>query len=144
MDPEEYLPCSHCYDFYSKDDLCRHVHRCKLRPDVEDEDETCEPPKKKKRTLHVQTGRMMLPGPSGVSPKVHMILSMGVDDEILRVVKSNRLMLQVAERLTLRHEHDKDHYSYIWQKLGELARLVLEYRKPGGILSLFSRSDGSE
>ncbi|XP_030833631.1 uncharacterized protein LOC115926148 [Strongylocentrotus purpuratus] len=129
VDPEEYLPCSHCYAFYSKDDLYRHVHRCKLRPDVEDEDETCEPPKKKKRTLHVQTGRMMLPGPSGVSPKVHMILSMGVDDEILRVVKSDRLMQQVAERLTLKHGHDKDQYSYIRQKLRELARLVREYRK---------------
>lgn len=41
VDPEEYLPCSHCYAFYCKDDLYRQVHRCKLRPDVEDEDETC-------------------------------------------------------------------------------------------------------
>ena len=103
-----------------------------MRPDVEDEDETCGPPKKKKITLHIQTGRMLLPRPSGISPKVHEIISMGVDDAILRVVKSDRLMQQIAERLTLKHGHDTDRYSYIRQRLRELARLVLEYRKFDG------------
>lgn len=113
----DYVPCEHCLGYYAKFDLYKHVKRCTLV--------TTRP---KKFTRHCQAGRLLLPTP-GVSQSVNKLLCTLSSDEVARVVKSDPLILKLAEKLYLKHGHDRDQYAPVRNTLRETGRLLLELRK---------------
>lgn len=120
----DYLPCTRCYGYFAKSDLWK--HKCSQATD--ESDATDEPVKKKRRTGLAKASRMMLPITPGVSKRTHEILATMKDDNIARVVRSDRLIQLFGEKLTLKHGHTRDQEGYIRQRLRELARMLLEYR----------------
>eukprot|EP00057_Strongylocentrotus_purpuratus_P018934 XP_011673408.1 PREDICTED: uncharacterized protein LOC100892236 [Strongylocentrotus purpuratus] len=120
----DYLPCTRCYGYFAKSDLWK--HKCSQATD--ESDATDEPVKKKRRTGLAKASRMMLPITPGVSKRTHEILATMKDDNIARVVRSDRLIQLFGEKLTLKHGHTRDQEGYIRQRLRELARMLFEYR----------------
>ncbi|XP_064628861.1 uncharacterized protein LOC135488255 [Lineus longissimus] len=73
---------------------------------------------------------MLLPTP-GISPSVNInnLLCTLSNDDIARVVKSDKLILKFAEKLYLKHGHDRDQFPPVRNSLREAGRLLIELRK---------------
>ena len=124
-DARDYLPCTTCYGYFAKNDLWKHKC-CQATDETDGPDE--EPRKKKRRTGLTKASKMMLPTTPGVSERTHEILANMIDDNIARVVRSDRLIKLFGEKLTLKHGHSRDQEGYIRQRLCEVARMLLEHR----------------
>ena len=118
---ESYVPCDHCLGYFISYDLWKHVRRCPLAPYD-----------KPKHRRVLDRCRMLLPAPTGTSAGLSTVLSTLKSDAIGRAVKGDQLILQLGERLFLRHGHDLEQYTYIRSTLRELSRLLLELRNSIG------------
>ncbi|XP_064648758.1 uncharacterized protein LOC135500969 [Lineus longissimus] len=127
----DYVPCEYCLAFYVKSDLWKHVRRCNMA--------TKKEPRKHSRV--VESARMLLPSAPGVSEGVKEILCSLSHDEVSRVVKSDQLILKLANKLYKKQGHDRDQFSAMRNTLREVARLLINLRiesdQPSATLSNF-------
>jgi hypothetical protein len=72
--------------------------------------------------------KLLLPTPNGISEKIKLLLVSMANDAVARVVKSDSLILALAEKEFLKLGHDQDQHNYIRAKLRELGRLLIQLR----------------
>ncbi|XP_016118944.1 uncharacterized protein [Sinocyclocheilus grahami] len=118
-----YEYCLHCKGMFVRQELWRHMRRCK-----------CKPAKK-----HAATeGRERILGIAGVAKSAFSgkiddglmkLLSHMNEDEIARVVRNDFGLLQFAQSQYNRHGFQKTKHEYIRQKVRELGRFLLTLRK---------------
>lgn len=113
-----YLPCEYCYGYYARRALWKHAKRCKLNSQH----------KPATGKSAIQAGRALMPAPTGISDRLHKILSVLQKDEISKAVYSDKLILQLGQQLCLAHGHNETLHRYLRCKLREVARLLLQLR----------------
>ena len=113
-----YLPCEHCYGFYHKVELRRHIKTCKQKP------------------LNAVVGKrvqsyasMLLYCNPDASTDLKKILNRMNVDEVSLCVKNDELIIKYGNALCTRLRRCGDQQQHISNKLRELGRLVLEARK---------------
>ena len=114
---DDYVRCTHCFGWLSKDDLWKHVARCPWNNH-----------KKKKGIKHVKAGTLLKPVPIETSKQVREVLDSLQVDQVSTVIKGDSLLRTYGERLMVKHGHDQDKHPYVRSKLHEMARLLLEIR----------------
>lgn len=119
---DDYLPCEHCLGYYSAPDLWKHTKRCPLA------DSTKQRPHKKVQ----ESAKLLLPPPKGASTGLQTVLASMNKDEIGRIVKADKLILQLGEKLFLKNGHDREQHGYIRNVLRELGRLLKDLRGSTG------------
>lgn len=121
---EDYAVCEHCFGYFSKRKLWQHVKSCELRVG-----------KVEKHTRHIAKGKILMPSKSGCSEALHEILSVMVNDDVSRVVRSDRVILALGEKML--YKQGKQKKAYLRNTLRELGRLLLALRsKSTGLTAL--------
>eukprot|EP00057_Strongylocentrotus_purpuratus_P013398 XP_011667872.1 PREDICTED: uncharacterized protein LOC100891939 [Strongylocentrotus purpuratus] len=120
-DCDKYVPCNTCYGFFAKRDLWK--HSCVF------DEKTDEPVRKRMRRNRVKAGKMMLPFEG--SEAVRAIFAGLRDDEegVGSFIKNDPLMKKLADKFALKLGHDSEQYNHIRNKLREVGRMVLQYRR---------------
>lgn len=120
--PDDYGPCPHCYAYFVKREMWK--HRCPERTQTE---------AKKKRTV-LKDSNLLVPSLKSGPGSEHLdrVLAGMKLDSVSRCVKSDRLIIDVAERECFKLGHNVEQDSYIRGKLRELGRLLLQLRETFG------------
>ena len=116
MNPDDFGPCIQCYGWYKLDSLFRHKCPCK-------KDSKVTHPKKKARYMMSHTSTM--------SEEVKGVISKMINDDITRIVKSDKLIMEMIRR-EVAIMLEKEQETYIRNKARELGRLVQQLRKDHG------------
>ncbi|XP_072174309.1 uncharacterized protein, partial [Diadema setosum] len=121
-DPQDYVPCYHCYGWFAKTEMWK--HKCVVKPAQPSSSEG------KKRQNQVRKGKLLLPPAPGTKSCdiVHKVLSGLRSDDVARCIKGDCLIVELAKKLCLKLGHDGETYNFIRCKLREIARLLLTYR----------------
>lgn len=113
----EFLPCPDCLAFFIKRNLWRHVKKCPFRNG-----------KAHGRRITSESSLMMPTTPS-VSTGLQMVLSNMSADEVTIAVRSDPLIIQYGERLYQKHGHKQHLFTFISQKMREVARFLIIFQQ---------------
>ena len=119
VDPRDFVPCPTCYGYYAKKFLWK--HSCPLET-------VTGASRNRKRGQRVRNGTLLLPSTSSSQSGVEELLLELKNDNISRVIKSDKLILMLARKENAKHGHDPELRNYSRTKLREIARLVVETR----------------
>lgn len=114
---DAYVPCQHCFGWFGRDELWKHVGRCPLNVD------------KKKKSRHITMGELLKPAPQGINQQLQKIFSTLHNDDVSVIIKNDPLICMYGERLALKHGYDTSRFTYVRSRLREIARLLVEMRK---------------
>lgn len=121
LDFSNYLPCHHCFEFFFKKDLGRHIKNCSCR----DREETSDKP-----VVRVQShAAMLLPQNSEVSEALGKIFGRMRVDEVSMLLKFDTTIIKYGNSLCHKHFNNDDQTYHISNKLRELGRLLLTLRE---------------
>lgn len=132
----EYLPCIHCYGFYVVDELWKHTKQCDLQTVEKDVDVSCVIDQSQKvlnDSNIVQQSKFLLDSAcvpdastSSMSDQMRVLVNAMHEDELVRVVSKDKLLLLFGE--TLLNKYGPTKKNDIAQRLRQLARLLLKCR----------------
>lgn len=115
---EDYSPCTHCFQMFSKTYLHRHVKKCSF---IQTKTDSVI---KRNRSL-IANSVLMLPIGQTVSNRFKTcILSKMMDDEVFKIIRSDQLILLFGEAEFKRLGHDERYHRNITDRCRELGRLV--------------------
>ena len=115
----DYVPCPQCYGYYAKSQLWKHCQkRCPWKNTVEQHEKR-----------FVSRAQLLLPVPNNMKSKTWEILSHLRDDAVKRAIFNATLILQYAQKLTLKHGSDPDRHEHVRCKIRELGRLLVELKE---------------
>ena len=120
-DGSEYLPCMYCYGYHRKRQLWRHVRRCPLR-------ELAKPGVKA-----VTAGKLLLNDAHTPQSVRELVCNMR-SGPVKVLVKNDRLLMAMANKMYKRVNYDKHHANNIRARLRKLGRIVLRVRKSSATL----------
>ncbi|XP_049333749.1 uncharacterized protein LOC111190366 [Astyanax mexicanus] len=124
-DSKKYEYCVHCKGMFLRQELWRHMRRCRSKPATSP---STSPSVGRKRVLTIATtATSILSGTT--SAELLKLMSNMIDDNIAQNVRNDPGLLQFAQSLFNRHGHDKTKHEYIRQKLRELGRFLATLRK---------------
>jgi hypothetical protein len=106
-----YVVCEHCYGYFAKRKLWKHIARCSLNPGSAAKNER-----------HVEKGKFLKPCPTTCSENLRALLASMACDDISRIVKTDPLILKLGEKLLLRQTQTKGH---VRNSLREVGRLMI-------------------
>jgi len=110
---ENYVPCPNCYGYYESAHLWKH---CKKRCLFSSTDAKCP--------NVLCRARLLLPVTENVRQETRTVLSKMHADNVYRVAVGDELIMQFAQKLTLKHYCDADKHEYIRAKVREMGRLL--------------------
>ena len=117
----DYVPCPQCYGYYGKSQLWKHcLKRCPCSNTVEQ----CE------RRV-VSRAKFLLPVPNNMKTQTWEILSHLREDAVKRAILNDTLILQYAQKLTIKHGSDPDRHEHVRCKVRELGRLLVQLKEHG-------------
>ena len=108
------------------------IHRCLLKPSRSTHDAASSSQSTGSKQLHermMTKSKLLMPPPVGVRHELQALLMPMNSDTVSRIVKSDSLILELAQREFLRVGHDKDQHNHIRNKLRELGRLLMQLRR---------------
>lgn len=116
----EYLPCSHCLEFFFRKDLHRHMKTCSCK-------------KNDFKEMHggrVQScASMMLPQHADITDALGKIHQRMKIDEVSALLKTDDTIIKYGNALCRKHFNNDDQTYYISNKLRELGRLLFKMRE---------------
>ncbi|XP_033646694.1 uncharacterized protein LOC117305914 [Asterias rubens] len=120
----DYGPCPSCLAYFVRRELWRHTPKCPLR----------KPSKKSAdgKPTYSRISRqsdLLKPPVKGVSSHLNLIIQSMKKDAVSLVVKTDKLILELAKREFMKVGHDVDQYNYLRTKLREMGRLLLQLRQ---------------
>ena len=124
-----WAPCPHCFGWYSATELHRHGRRCRLNNR-----------KGFKGLLYAKMGRRLKATPLETTSRLHDILQGMVNDETAELVKNDRLLCELGERLALKHGHSSNRCEYVRSTLRTLARLLAQIKLLDNELKTFEKT----
>ena len=113
-----YLPCEHCFGFYIKKELRKHIRTCVERSEGVTVGKRVQ-----------SAASMLLCFEESASADLRAIFAKMNPYDAGRVAKSDKTIIQFGNRLCRKLRKEGDQQYYISNKVRELARLVLETRK---------------
>ncbi|XP_033125442.1 uncharacterized protein LOC117123571 isoform X2 [Anneissia japonica] len=113
----DYVPCKSCYGYLGKRDIWK--HRCPvLQVDT-----------KQTRNKRVREGMMLLSSPNEMRCSLTKVLEGMNFDEVRKVIRGDDLLLQLGDKLCSNHRPEQDNFETTRNKLREVGRLVIAFRK---------------
>ena len=123
-----FVPCPRCLGMFQGKDLWRHAKKCKLNKDEAG---------LSKRGDHQREGKLLLPVAKGIDDKFHReILGPMKNDHIREVASRDTLILMRGQKVFAKCATQTHQYQYVRQKVRELARFLIEFRKLDAVESL--------
>ena len=126
---DRWAPCPHCFAWILAKNVYSHAMKCRFNEN-----------KGVKGVAYAKRARQLIPTPLDTSSRLRMILQGMVADETAEVVKTDRLLCELGERLTLKHGHSSDRFGYVRSTLRTLGRLLIHIRELDGELSTFEKT----
>ena len=100
VNPDEYLPCRFCHEFFAEGELYRHAKTC---PENNSTQTTNR--RMKYDAMLLLSGNEL---PSGASQELsEHVLSVMVNDDVTAIVKTDKLILLVGSNLMDKRGHEK-------------------------------------
>lgn len=112
----DYGPCPYCYGYFVRKQLWR--HKCPFKPIQ----------KSGLKPKMAVSSRLLLPPLPGANKILTSVIAGMRSDQISRIAKSDKTIMNLAGKLSLRIGEDSDQYNYIRQKLREMGRLLDQLR----------------
>ncbi|KAK9959586.1 hypothetical protein ABG768_009700, partial [Culter alburnus] len=129
-DKHTYEYCLYCKGMFKRNELWRHMRRCKSKPT-----KTNEATEGRQRVLNIAAvAKSVFSGQT--EEGVMKILNKMNDDDIASVVRQDFALLQFAQSLCNRHGFHKSKHEYIRQKVRELGRFIIAMRRKSPSASL--------
>ena len=125
----QYVPCPHCFGWFTAGTLYKHGKLCRFNKR-----------KEQKGVFYLQNGKKLKATPLKTSDRLSDILQGLSNDAVSDVVKADRLLCELGERLTVKHGHDSNRHGYVRSTLRTLARLLIQIRKADEELSTFEKT----
>jgi len=122
---ENYVPCPNCYGYYETAQLWKH---CKKRCPFSTKDS--------ERPNVVSRARLLLPVSENIRQETRTVLSNMHVDDVYRAAVGDELIMQYAQKLTLKHYADMDKHEYIRSKVREIGRLLLVLKSEHNIQAI--------
>jgi hypothetical protein len=125
MTPDNYAPCPNCYGYYEVKQIWKHMKRkCPLGV------------KEGEERIVIARARNLLPVPDSIRASTRTILSAMRRDEVYRAAVNDRLAMEYANKLTLKHFSDTDKHELVRAKVREMGRLLVCLKREKMIESL--------
>lgn len=119
--------CIHCKGMYSRRELWRHVRSCKMKPESEGA-------KGERKVLGVASA-IKLTSDHAVYQGLLRMLSQMHDDNVASIVRNDFYLVRYAESLYRKHGHDPTKHVYIRQKIRQVGKFLLAFRKTSNLLN---------
>jgi len=120
-----YVPCPHCYGYYGRREMWKHVRRCPLAP-CSNQGGPAEPAGKQ-RMKPLRAGDQLLTCTS--SDEATLVLSGMRKGAIFMAVKNDPVVHELARKLMFRAGHSVHHINYVRARIRKIGRLLLQVRK---------------